>query len=326
MVQLMVSKKGKIMTNNQVEEQLRKLMAGEIPTAVDFGTDEEDLFEPAPFQPSSIGDTSGSVTANAAENEIVQKQQQDLIQFRQASQSRVMGEQIAKQNLESKLRQQNEKNEAFRVEAELLIKQVKGEEIVGQHALKQMEMQYLPAPPLEQLPAGQVDLDRSAVLREYAAQAYHARVDLDRYIDEYAQWWLVRFVRFLLFSAGMVVAIWLLYRISRALLSFITDFYAGIRQSLLGIEPPWLQQGLWILILLVSVIAVFGAIYGLFRFFNHRFFDTQDKRSETKLRMNKGRSELVHLVFDTNDNTVTKHMLGRMWVMSLFAIRRKMDK
>lgn len=314
------------MASNQLEEQLQKLMAGEVSTVVDFGSDEEDFFEPSPIQPSTIGDTAGSSMGNVADNEIVQKQQQYLLQFRQASETRIVGEQIAKQNVDSELRHQKERNEDFRTEAEILIRQVKGEEIVGQHALKQMEMQYLPPPPLEQLPAGQAELDRTTVLREYAAQAYHARVALDRCIDEYTQWWLVRFGRFLLFSIGMVVAIWLFYRISRALISFITSFYAGIRHSLIGIDPPWLQQGLWILILVVSVIVVVGAVFGLFRFFNHRFFDTQDKRSDAKLRINRGRSELVHLVFDTNDNTITKHMLGRMWVMSLFSIRRKMDK
>lgn len=312
--------------SNEFEQQLGKLLSGEVSLEV-AGDRIEETHAPDTLQPTTIGETSGSVTASVADSHYVSAQQELVRELRAAVLNRSDREKNARVTMEQELEDLQLERERHKEEVARIQRYLSQEVVSARLALEEIRMQYLPAEPMVQLPsqntAPRQQLD---ILRNLAEKARTARRDLEQALDTYSRWWMDRFVRFLVFVGVLAILFYLLILTGGTILRAVLSAYSFVHSYISSLNPEWLSTVLWVLFLVGSIALTVGAIVYVFRFAWHRFLDTQDKRDETKSIIERHRSSLVTLVFKTESSGISRHFFGRMWLMVLFTLKRKWSR
>ncbi len=171
------------MLDADIEEQARKLLAGEIRTDVAMGTGaarrEDAVAVPVP--------TTNFLPAQAGNNDVVARQQALLVRMRQALVLRKDAEarSLAAMN---EARTANEKScEQLLSEADRLVKSAEANLNYGSRSLTQINMQ-MPGLPPAQLPPDNQNVNLNMLEGELQASA-EARNGIKKALDEYADWW-----------------------------------------------------------------------------------------------------------------------------------------
>lgn len=304
--------------NTDIEEQVRKLLAGEIRTDVAMRaktTVDESAKGPVPVVAVNL------LPARAADNGVVARQQELLTRLRQARAVRADTEHRSAETLKEERASYQKSYERLLAETDRMVKEAEANLAYGVRSLARLNMQ------MPEIRASAASDDEQATnleaLQATLTESSLSRSGLRAALDQYADWWLQRLYRLGAVILAVIILILILRKIGAAIVQGIASLYGKIHVVLRGVEPVWLSQVLWIVVLVASVALLIWAVVSLVRFINRRFFDTESKRGGIQQRLDASRAELVKRVFVTEDEVMTRYFWGRMFVMVMFAIRHK---
>jgi len=298
-----------------IEEQVRKLLAGQIRTDVALSA--------VPKAEESVSvPLAGLLPTNAGDSELVARQQNNIKRLRQAAAQRADATMRSAAAVQEERTLRETSYDRLLTETDRLVKAAEANLAFGVHSLERLNMQ------MPEVPSAAVSADEQPLtlvaLEKSLDESMAAQQGLKMALDRYADWWLQRFFRLLALVASLIVLLIALRKVGETLVHWMVGLYTRLRAALVAVDPAWVEQALWIIALVGSVALLTLAVVSLARWINRRFFDTESKRSAVHQKIDSSRAELVRRVFTTDEQVMTKYFWGRMFVMVDFAIRQKM--